>query len=161
MKKIALSFLVIASALVITRCSKGEDGCRNVTLAQDSTVIANYFAANAVTGYTKDANSGVWYKVINPGTSPVVTSTSRVAIKYKGNLLDAASTVFDDQSAAPVGPYPATGFIPGFQVLLSKIAKGGQIDGYIPSNWAYGCQGVGTIPANACLHFNIELIDVL
>lgn len=156
--------LIIASVLfILSGCLKNDGNvasCRNVSLAQDSITISNYMTANSLTGYSKDAATGVYYKVITPGAPPAVTTNSRVLIKYRGNLLDANTTVFDSQLDTARGPYSASGFVPGFQVLLSKIAKGGKIDGLIPSNYAYGCQGVGIIPANSCLQFYVELVDV-
>lgn len=166
MKRMFVLFVIGVIVLSYVSCSRnGDNGCTNVSLAQDSTTIVNYMAANGYTGYTKDPGTGTYYKVIAPGTAPVVTTSSRVYIRYKGNLLNATSTVFDSTCSITVCPttgqgYQATGFIAGFQVLLSKIAKGGIVDGFVPSNYAYGCQGVGIIPANSSLHFYVELVDV-
>ncbi|MGB3162737.1 MAG: FKBP-type peptidyl-prolyl cis-trans isomerase [Chitinophagaceae bacterium] len=53
------------------------------------------------------------------------------------------------------------GTIPGFQIGLQLIQKGGVIKMIIPSSLAYGCSGQGTIAGNSILFFEVELVDVL
>ena len=49
--------------------------------------------------------------------------------------------------------------IPGWQIGLPLIQKGGEIKLIVPSSLAYGC-GSGPLPPNSVLYFDIHLVDV-
>lgn len=133
-----------------------DNGCQNKTVQSESAAIAAYATANSITGTTH--SSGLYYQVTAPGSGATPTLSSQVSVRYTGKLLD--GTVFDSQTGTPV-TFGLSGTIPGFQIGLQQIQKGGTIKMIIPSSLAYGCSGSGSIPGNAILYFEVQLVDVL
>lgn len=79
-----------------------------------------------------------------------------VLVNYIGYLA-ADGRVFDQNSAAA---FPVEGVIPGFSEGLQLMAKGSIWRFCVPSTLGYGAQGGGdTIPPNADLVFQVELVD--
>lgn len=109
-------------------------------------------------GYTK-AESGIVYKIENPGEGEKIQPTDRVAIFYKGKKTD--GTVFDETKNGKPYESSASVFIPGFNEALTMLAKGGKMTVVIPANLAYGDTGAGDlIGPNETLVFDIEVADI-
>lgn len=111
-------------------------------------------------------NSGLKYRVIEPGTDPKPTADSNVLVHYRGWLPDKADPTkgeeFDSSygRGEPVG-FPLKGVIPGWTEGLQLIGKGGKLELEIPPDLAYGERGSpGAIPPNATLRFEVELLDI-
>jgi len=103
----------------------------------------------------KDENSGVYYEIIDPGTGGTPNLNSQIFIKYEGRLLN--GNIFDEQSDPSRTGWQLRTLIPGWQVVIPKIRKGGKVKMIIPSALAYGCRANGNIPANSILYFYVEL----
>lgn len=103
-------------------------------------------------------DSGLQYKIIEPGQGESPTPSDVVTVHYAGRLLD--GTEFDSsyKRNEPIS-FPVTGVIPGWTEALQLMKKGAKWELYIPSHLAYGPQGGGPIPPNATLLFDVELID--
>lgn len=134
----------------------------DTTQAQiDDRILAAYVTAKGLT-MTKDP-SGVYYSVsaVGSGTYPI-TINSTVETSYTGRLLD--GTVFDSNTDASFNLNPGTEVpLRGWaKVLVGRIERGGKVRMLIPSRLAYGPAGSGTtIPANAPLDFDVEVLAVL
>jgi FKBP-type peptidyl-prolyl cis-trans isomerase len=107
-------------------------------------------------------DSGLTYRIINAGEgdSPCVDDT--VTVNYSVSLLDGTPiySTFGEESNGPE-TFPLKSLIKGWQEGLPLIHKGGTILLTIPPQLAYGEKGWGeTIPPNATLIFEIELIDI-
>ncbi len=108
-------------------------------------------------GYTK-SESGIVYKIENPGTGDKVKPTDKVSIFYKGKKID--GSVFDETKTDPYNA-SASAFIPGFNEALTMLAKGGKMTVIIPGELAYGLEGAGNlIGPNETLVFDIEVADI-
>ena len=111
----------------------------------------------------RKTGSGVEYVVIASGDAAgaTVQPTDQVVVYYEGKLTD--GTTFDSAySRGQPAVFPANRLIPGFVEALSKMRPGDHWLVYIPANLGYGAAGAGaTIPPNADLIFEIEIIDVL
>ena len=105
----------------------------------------------------KTSESGLSYKIENPGEEPKVSDQSNVTVKYVGRLAD--GTVFDQNDGAT---FMTAGVIPGFAEGLKLLGKGGKATLYIPGNLGYGAQGApqAGIGPNATLVFDVEIVDV-
>jgi FKBP-type peptidyl-prolyl cis-trans isomerase FkpA len=155
MKRILISSILFG-ALCFSSCSKTNSGCQDVDIAVEEPTIVSYGTSNSLS-LTRHP-TGVYYEIINPGSSTTPTTSSKVFIKYVGKLLN--GTTFDQQTNAALTGWFLRDLIPGWQVGLPLIGKGGKIKLVIPSAYAYGCNGIGSIPANSILYFDIDLVDV-
>ncbi len=109
-------------------------------------------------GYTR-AESGLVYKIENPGTGDKVKASDKVKINYVGKHID--GKVFDQTQ--PDQPYTsaANSFVPGFTEALQLVGKGGKVTVVIPTDLAYGADGTGNvIGPNETLVFDIEVLDI-
>lgn len=121
----------------------------------DDAKIQSYLTAKNLTA-TKDL-SRVYYIVGTEGTgSDVITNESTLIIKYTGRYLDGTS--FDSSTD---GTFSTTlnGVIAGWG-LLTKFKAGTKVRLFIPSDLAYGTGGRNSIPPNAVLDFDIEIVKV-
>jgi FKBP-type peptidyl-prolyl cis-trans isomerase FkpA len=124
----------------------------------DDALIGRFVAANSLTGINK-LPSGVYYKIIAPGTgTQEVKVTDSITVAYTGRLLN--GTIFDSATAAKPFTSKLDGLIIGWKETVPLIKKGGKIRVLIPSGAAYGTVGSGGIPPNTVLDFDIELADV-
>jgi len=104
--------------------------------------------------------TGLHYEIIAPGSDTKPKPTDTVKVHYTGKLVD--GTVFDSsvQRGEPV-EFPLGGVIPGWTEGLQLVGAGGKLKLYIPSSLGYGEQGAGnTIPGNATLIFDVELLEI-
>lgn len=93
--------------------------------------------------------------VLTAGEGPTATLDDVVIVNYKGTLAD--GKVFDQGQA----PFPLRGVIPGFTMALQQMQKGGKYTVRIPSELGYGEKGVGPIPPNADLTFDVEVMAIM
>ena len=94
------------------------------------------------------------------GKSPVPSDTA--VVFYEGRLAETGE-VFDSayDRGEPLMLQPSQ-VIPGWQEALSMMKPGDRWLVHIPSGLGYGERGYpGTIPPNADLNFEVELVDVL
>ena len=114
-----------------------------------------------VTGKPKTTASGVQYWDITPGTGATAVSGKKVTVNYTGWLTSGKQ--FDTS----VGKRPfqfklgAGQVIQGWDDGVAGMKVGGKRQLRIPPNLGYGSQGIsGTIPPNATLVFDVELLAV-
>ncbi|MES2061573.1 MAG: FKBP-type peptidyl-prolyl cis-trans isomerase [Bacteroidota bacterium] len=155
-------YLFILSVLVmgLASCTKNN----TITLpvvdpavqakADDDAIVA-YLAAHTTITATKDATSGLYYQVLEPGTGAAITANSTLVVNYASkNIKDVQIEANDNVS------FKLSTLIPGWQIGLPKIKNGGKILLIIPSGLAYGPYGNGTIPPNAVIIFTITVKSV-
>lgn len=104
--------------------------------------------------------SGLKYFDFNVGDGPSPVAGQRVFAHYTGWLTD--GTMFD--TSRDRGPIVFTlgtaNIIPGWNEGLLSMQVGGDRQLVIPPDLAYGASGQGSIPPNATLIFEIELLDI-
>jgi len=126
-----------------------------IALLAASTIASTAFAANA----TEKLPSGVVVEHIKQGTGPQPTANDVVRVNYRGTL--ANGTVFDssDKHGGPA-TFPLGQVIPCWTQGVQKMKVGGKAKLTCPAATAYGDRGVGPIPPNSDLTFEIELIGI-
>lgn len=104
--------------------------------------------------------SGLKYVMVTPGTGKRPAATDNVTVHYTGMLTD--GTVFDSSiDRGEPTTFPLNRVIPGWTEGLQLMQEGGTAVFYIPSNLAYGENGIpGTIPPAAPLIFQVQLLSV-
>jgi len=125
---------------------------------------------------TEVGNSGIvlLFTQENPtGAVPAVGDTLKV--NYTGYFLD--GRVFDTSveqvardnglfnQARPYVPFPVLfgyrGVIDGWQYALAQMKEGEKATALIPSAFAYGARGQGSIGPNTVLAFDLEVVEVI
>ena len=105
-------------------------------------------------------SSGLQFENIKEGTGETPGSTDIVLVHYRGTTVDGIvfDTTFDDKPLE----LPLNNVIPGWLEGLCMMREGGRAKLYIPSDLAYGPNGVGgSISPNSVLIFDVELITVI
>ena len=128
-------------------------------LAATVLVSTAVFASAASASTTEKLPSGVIVEHITQGTGAKPTADDVVKVNYRGTLAD--GTEFDS-SAKHGGPatFPLGGVIPCWTQGLQKMKVGGKAKLTCPASTAYGDQGVGPIPPNSQLTFEVELVGI-
>lgn len=155
----AFSLVLLGGALLFsqTGClkSKSSPSCTPATVDSEAPAIAAFAAANGINA-TKHS-SGLYYEIVSPGNGATPSPTSKVFVTYTGKLLDGRT--FDSQTDASKTGWVLNTLIPGWQIGLPLIQKGGAIKLLIPSALGYACGGA-PLPPNSVLYFDIQLVDV-
>lgn len=111
-------------------------------------------------GFTQ-TESGLVYKINNPGSERKIILTDSLEVNYKGTFIN--GNVFD-QSTPERGPLKAVladrGLIQGWIEALPLIGEGGSITIVVPAKLAYGEQGRQGIEPNSTLVFDMDVLSV-
>lgn len=144
--------LFAACGLLFSAC---KDLSPAEQLEKDIKKIQEYLSENSLTANSTD--SGLHYIITQEGTGGHPNLQSNVTVKYKGYLLD--GTVFDQTTGNQTATFPLANLISGWQECIPLLKKGGKGTFFLPSALGYGPSGSGSIPANAPLIFEIELVN--
>jgi FKBP-type peptidyl-prolyl cis-trans isomerase FklB len=119
-----------------------------------------FLAENAQQEGVVVLDSGLQYKVIEPGEGESPTSESTVTVHYRGTLVD--GTEFDSSYGRnQPATFPVGGVIPGWTEALPLMKIGAKWQLVIPPELAYGERGAGAdIGPNAALLFDVELLAI-
>jgi|NOAtaT_7_FD_contig_31_3175634_length_1530_multi_5_in_0_out_0_1 FKBP-type peptidyl-prolyl cis-trans isomerase FkpA len=124
-------------------------------LKKDTLALNQYLAERNITA--TGTPEGVRYVISKLGTGEKPNLSQQIRFAYKGMLLD--GTVFDESKQPIV--YPLSNLIRGWQIAFPNFPVGTRATLYIPSSLGYGPQGSPpTIPANANLIFEVELVGI-
>jgi FKBP-type peptidyl-prolyl cis-trans isomerase FkpA len=125
-------------------------------LALDIATIDTYLSANGIVAQSEP--NGVRYVITTQGTGSTPCLETSITVKTTGWLLK-TGTQFQPEVEFTT---KLSGLIMGWQLVLPIIPAGSKVTLYIPSGYGYGVAGGanGSIPSNANLIFDIELISV-
>ncbi|HEX5841994.1 MAG TPA: FKBP-type peptidyl-prolyl cis-trans isomerase [Pseudomonas sp.] len=119
-----------------------------------------FLAENAKRDGITTLASGLQYEVLSAGSGAKPSREDTVRTHYHGTLID--GTVFDSSyDRGQPAEFPVGGVIAGWTEALQLMNAGSKWRLYVPSELAYGAQGVGSIPPHSVLVFDVELLDVL
>ena len=132
----------------------------NVTAKEEAKAKALKESLEKMFVDAKTTESGLKYAVVKEGTGSSPTASNTVTVHYTGMFMD--GKIFDSsvQRGQPA-TFPLGNVIKGWTEGLQLMKEGGKTNFLIPSNLAYGEQGMGgVIPPNASLIFEVELIKI-
>ncbi len=121
--------------------------------------IKKYIAANSLSGFTK-TTSGVYYKILEPGTGSPITADSTISVEYTGKYLN--GVVFDKAVAGSPLSLLLGEFIDAWKEIVPLIKQGGTLQLITPSSSAYGIAGDPNrgMPPFTTLDFTLKVTDV-
>jgi hypothetical protein len=164
-RQFLFALLLGTSGLLITSC--GSDDPIPVTPAQDYSaidegIIKKYVDDNKITNAQRQT-SGLYYVPVTTNPTGVQAVAGKTAsVLYTGTLLD--GTVFDASSRHGNTPYSFVlgnhSVIEGWEQGIALMRKGEKAVLLIPSALGYGPYGSGSIPPNAVIRFEVEVVDV-
>lgn len=135
--------------------------------AGSATPAAGPATAPAAKGTPVTLQDGLEYMDIKVGSGPVAKSGSNVTVNYTGWLastcqkFDSSYDSHGGQGAQPFSVVLGQGqVIKGWDEGLLGMRAGGIRRLYLPSALAYGAQGAGTIPPDADLIFDVQMVSV-
>ncbi|RBL89200.1 FKBP-type peptidyl-prolyl cis-trans isomerase [Chitinophaga flava] len=159
MKLLLRIIIACLPVVLLFSCSKKTEDASMAPMAMvDATIQRYLFAHNEVA--IRDS-FGLYYRIITPGDSiHFVRDNSIVSVNYTNQLID-GTTVDASFDVTNFNNRTLKNHIPGWQLGLRKISKGGRIRMYIPPVLAFGSTGVpDIIPPNAILISDVELVDI-
>jgi FKBP-type peptidyl-prolyl cis-trans isomerase FkpA len=101
--------------------------------------------------------TGLYYSIEVEGTGGNPTSSANVEVKYTGYFTD--GTIFDQTPGDNTREFNLQRTIAAWQIGIPKMKKGGKAKIIAPSSLGYGFFGSGSVPPNAVLVFDIELVN--
>ncbi|PTQ91203.1 FKBP-type peptidyl-prolyl cis-trans isomerase [Agitococcus lubricus] len=123
------------------------------------TLGAQFLAENGKKAGVTTTASGLQYEVLKEGTGAKPKATDMVSVHYEGRLTD--GTVFDSSVARGVpAEFRLDQVIQGWTEGVQLMKEGSKFRLTIPAVLAYGEMGAGSIPPNAVLVFDVELLKV-
>jgi FKBP-type peptidyl-prolyl cis-trans isomerase FkpA len=105
-------------------------------------------------------SSGLVYRSLKDGAGAAPSAADVVRVNYRGTFAD--GTEFDSsyKRNAPA-QFPLSGVIPCWTEGVQRMKVGGKAKLTCPAAIAYGPRGVGPIPPNTPLQFEVELLDIV
>ena len=152
---------VVVLRSISTKEDQQAEMIKNAQKAQqqdqlDEKIITDYITANKIEGM-KRTSTGLYYKITQQGTGPIAVGGQAITAHYTGKFLD--GKVFDSDKDRPGPGFQFTlgmhGVIEGWDEAFALMNKGSKATIIIPSKLAYGANGIGPIPANAVLMFDV------
>ena len=130
-----------------------------------STVAAALLAVTALHATAADAKvnktaSGIEITTLKIGTGASPKASDTVTVNYRGSLTDGKEFDSSYRRGQPAS-FALNRVIPCWTEAVQTMKVGGKVKLLCPANLAYGSQGIpGTIPADATLVFEVELLGI-
>ena len=139
---------------------QGTISARNNFEAESNKAESEAFLkANAQNDGVVVTESGLQYKIENPGNEVKPGEKDTVYVYYTGKLIDDTEFDASDPEKDPV-KMMMNRVIKGWTEGLQYIGEGGKIKLFIPAELGYGARGTGDIKPNSALIFDVELVKV-
>ena len=116
--------------------------------------------ANRWPDAVRDEETGIYYVIRTEGTGSNPSPGTKISVHYIGTMMD--GTQFDssrDRNEAFQFNVGSHQVIPGWDVSLLDMKKGERRIIILPPEMAYGSRGIGPIPPDSWLVFDVELLD--
>ena len=155
MRKLTLTLCLFCLLPLLSGCSTSPSGGR-AEAADPMKAEPGPKDADAPEEFTETA-SGLKYRILRKADGKKPAQTDTVTCHYRG-WLDSGDEFDSSYKRGEPTSFPLNRVIGGWTEGLQLVSEGGMIELEIPSKLGYGPRGIpGTIPANATLHFLVEL----
>lgn len=137
-----------------------QQEAKNVVAARNAEVGEAYLSSNRQKDGVVELESGLQYRVMEPGDGPSPAPEDTVLVHYRGMLVSGEE--FDSSySRGQPTTLQVSQVIPGWREALALMSPGAKWQVVVPSDLAYGDAGAGgTIGPNETLIFDIELLEI-
>lgn len=116
---------------------------------------------NAHAAEPHKTSSGIVITTLKEGSGASPKATDRVKVHYRGTLSDGKEFDSSYKRGEPA-TFPLNQVIPCWTEGVQTMKVGGKVKLLCPANLAYGSRGIpGTIPADATLLFEVELLEIM
>ena len=133
----------------VARANEGERAASEEFLAEQAA------AEGAV-----QSESGMIRQILVAGEGAQPEPTDEVMVHYHGTLRD--GTVFDSSvDRGEPAQFPLNRVIPCWTEAVTQMKVGGKSRIVCPASIAYGSRGMGEIPGDAALVFEVELLEII
>jgi peptidylprolyl isomerase len=148
----------LAAALAGPLAACGSDGGDPAAPEVSSTAFAPALGVDAARS-TRTA-TGLYYRDLTVGTGALATAGQRVAVRFTGWLANGTQFGSNVTSGSALEFILGAGdLIPGLEQGVAGMRIGGRRQLVIPPALGYGAAGQGSIPGNAVLVVNVELVN--
>lgn len=119
-----------------------------------------FMAENGKKANIQTTLSGLQYQIIKEGTGAQPAVNDRVKVHYTGTFVD--GQVFDSSiERGEPATFSLSGVIQGWQEGIPMMKSGARYRFFVPPNLGYGISSPPSIPPNAVLIFDVDLVEVL
>ncbi|ATL47851.1 hypothetical protein COR50_12145 [Chitinophaga caeni] len=143
----------LAVATVLAACNKNDYNEFDQIRIENQKIEA-YLAENSIDAQ-EDQQYNFYYKVIDEGSGRSFDDSSMVKFTYKASTLGGPVVMNDSATSYLIG------IIRGLRYGIPKVKEGGKIDLYLPSPYAFGQSGNGSISKNTPVYFQIEAKELV
>jgi FKBP-type peptidyl-prolyl cis-trans isomerase FkpA len=147
MKTIFTLFLAIFC--VLSACSYSEEQINGFDKRIEKFTVGKSF-------HLEKSESGLYTEIMKSGTGREIHLTDSIGVTYIGTLLSGKK--FDEQKK-PIY-LPMRGVIDGWKEALIGQKQGVKLRIIVPPQLGYGAGGMGEVPPNATLYFELSVDDV-
>jgi FKBP-type peptidyl-prolyl cis-trans isomerase FkpA len=147
MKTIFALFLPIFC--VLSACSYSEEQINGFDKRIEKFTVGKSF-------HLEKSESGLYTEIMKAGTGREIHLTDSIGVTYIGTLLSGKK--FDEQKK-PIY-LPMRGVIDGWKEALIGQKQGVKLRIIVPPQLGYGAGGMGEVPPNATLYFELSVDDV-
>ncbi|MCL2440505.1 MAG: FKBP-type peptidyl-prolyl cis-trans isomerase [Treponema sp.] len=127
---------------------------------QNRTMEEEFLAMNSQRPAVQVTASGLQYEIIKDAKGEKPDAKSVVRVNYVGTFIDGSP--FDSSTEEDGAFIPLDLVIRGWTEGLMLMSPGSHYRLYIPSNLAYGSDGIqGIIPPYSTLIFTVELLEIV
>ena len=128
--------------------------------AAEATASAEFLEQEAAVEGAVTSDSGMITTVLVAGEGAQPGPTDEVKVHYHGTLRD--GTVFDSSvDRGSPAQFPLDRVIPCWTEAVTQMKVGGKSRIVCPASIAYGPTGMGSIPGDAALVFEVELLEII
>jgi FKBP-type peptidyl-prolyl cis-trans isomerase len=128
--------------------------------AEEAAASAEFLEREAAVEGAVQSESGLIMQVLVAGEGEQPEPTNEVRVHYHGTLRD--GTVFDSSvDRGDPAQFPLDRVIPCWTEALTQMKVGGKSRIVCPASIAYGVRGMGSIPGDAALVFEVELLEIV